>query len=123
LLDPRVVEFAWSLPPRFKVRDGRAKWLLRQVLARHVPDSIMERPKMGFGIPVGEWMRGPLRAWAEDLLEPSRLESEGFFDAARVRARWAAHLARTEDAADTLWPVLMFQSWRRSQVAPAAVAA
>ncbi|MEO8019659.1 MAG: asparagine synthase (glutamine-hydrolyzing) [Pseudomonadota bacterium] len=111
LLDPAVVAFAWSLPAHMKVRDGRAKWLLRRVLARYVPESLIERPKMGFGIPVGAWMRDALRPWVEDLLGAARLEREGFFDAAAVRALWAAHLSGAEDAADTLWPVLMFQSW------------
>jgi asparagine synthase (glutamine-hydrolysing) len=123
MLDPSVVAFAWSLPAHMKVRDGRSKWLLRQVLARYVPDSLIERPKMGFGIPVGEWMRGTLRDWAEDLLAAARLEREGYFDAAAVRAQWAAHLSGTEDGADTLWPVLMFQSWLAdSRLAPTAAA-
>jgi asparagine synthase (glutamine-hydrolysing) len=121
LLDRQVVEFAWSLPLRFKVRDGRSKWLLRQVLSRYVPDAIMERPKMGFGVPVGEWMRGPLRAWVEDLLDRQRLEREGFFDAGKVRARWETHLSGRHDLADSLWPLLMFQSWRQDQSRPQAV--
>jgi asparagine synthase (glutamine-hydrolysing) len=81
------------------------------VLDRYVPRELMERPKMGFGVPVGEWLRGPLRSWAEELLAESRLRAEGYFDAARVRGRWARHLAGQQDASDALWPVLMFQAW------------
>jgi asparagine synthase (glutamine-hydrolysing) len=114
LLDPAVVEFAWSLPLHMKVRDGRSKWLLRRVLSRYVPDSLMERPKMGFGVPVGEWLRGPLRGWAEELLSEARLRGEGFLDPARVRERWRRHLAGIEDATDSLWIVLMFQAWLES---------
>jgi len=111
MLDPRVVAFAWSLPAHLKVRDGDGKWLLKRVLDRYVPRALMERPKMGFGVPVGAWLRGPLRSWAEDLLADSRLRAEGYFDAARVRERWARHVSGQEDASDALWPVLMFQAW------------
>jgi asparagine synthase (glutamine-hydrolysing) len=111
MLDPRVVAFAWSLPARMKVRDGDGKWLLKRVLDRYVPRALTERPKMGFGVPVGAWLRGPLRPWAEELLSESRLRVEGYFDAARVRERWTRHLAGREDASDALWPVLMFQAW------------
>ncbi|HLA72650.1 MAG TPA: asparagine synthase (glutamine-hydrolyzing) [Steroidobacteraceae bacterium] len=111
LLDARIVEFAWSLPQRMKVRDGRTKWLLRRLVSRYVPEALMERPKMGFGIPVGAWLRGPLRGWAESLLDAERLRREGFFAPAPVRARWLAHLSGSRDAVDSLWPILMFQAW------------
>ena len=123
MLDPRVIEFAWRLPLSLKVRDGEGKWLLKRVLARYVPDAIMRRPKMGFGVPVGAWLRGPLRDWAETLLSDARLRSEGFFDAARVRALWARHLAGETDAADTLWPVLMLGDWLAARLPAARVAA
>jgi len=111
LLDHRVVELAWRLPLHMKVRNGVSKWLLRQVLYRHVPAALMERPKMGFGVPVGEWVRGPLREWAEDLLQESRLEREGFLNARRVREQWQSHVSRASDAGEALWQILMFQSW------------
>jgi len=111
LLDHRVAEFAWSLPTPFRVRDGRSKWLLRRVLSRYVPDHLVERPKMGFGVPLAEWLRGPLRAWAEDLLDESRLAREGFLRPAPIQQAWREHLTHRADWADQLWSVLMLQSW------------
>ena len=99
LLDHRVVEFCWRLPGHAKVRGNTSKWLLRQVLYRHVPPALVERPKMGFGIPLGEWLRGPLRDWAEALLDERRLREADLLDAAMVRRylarahRWPAQLA------------------------------
>lgn len=110
-LDHRLIEFAWRLPPSMKLSGGAGKWLLRRVLGRHVPTELFERPKMGFGIPLGQWLRGPLRDWAESLLDSRRLQEEGYFDAAVVRSRWDAHLAGTADWQYLLWDVLMFQSW------------
>ncbi len=96
LLDPRVIELAWRMPLHMEVRGAQSKWLLRQVLYRHVPAALIERPKMGFGVPVGEWLRGPLRAWAEDLLAEDRLRREGYLDVARVRAMDQACVRRDE---------------------------
>ena len=110
LLDHRVVECAWSLPRRLKFRDGVSKWPLRKVLYRRVPPSLLERPKMGFGVPLAEWLRGPLRGWAERLLAEKRLKSQGLFDPTPVRERWQAHLSGT-DWAYPLWNVLMAQAW------------
>lgn len=111
LLDHRVLEFAWTLPPGMKLRDGQSKWLLRQVLYRHVPKELIERPKMGFGIPLDVWLRGPLRAWAEELLSPSRLESEGYFQSGPIQEKWREHLSGQRNWSYYLWDVLMFQAW------------
>lgn len=116
-LDHRVVEFAWQLPLSLKLRNGTSKWALREVLYRYVPKSLIERPKMGFGVPVGSWLRGPLRDWAESLLDESRLKREGFFDAAQLRKKWLEHLSGQRNWQFHLWDVLMFQSWLEQQAA------
>lgn len=112
LLDRRVFDFAWTLPHSMKVRDSKGKWLLRQVLARHVPPALFDRPKQGFGVPVADWLRHDLRDWAESLLDESRLKNEGFFDPAPVRREWNAHLAGHGRHGTKLWTILMFQAWR-----------
>jgi asparagine synthase (glutamine-hydrolysing) len=111
LLDHRVVEFAWRVPLHMKIRDGQSKWLLRQVLYRHVPADLVERPKAGFGIPLDAWLRGPLRDWAESLLDERRLRDEGFFHPAPIREKWSEHLSGRSSWQYHLWDVLMFQAW------------
>ena len=112
LLDHRVVEFGWRLPRTAKIRNGPSRWLLRQVLYRHVPPALVERPKMGFGIPLADWLRGPLRGWAEALLNEQRLRDAGLVDAARVRQVWQDHLDGRSNAENLLWGVLMLEAWR-----------
>lgn len=112
LLDHRLVQFAWSLPLHMKIRDGQGKWLLRQVLYRYVPAELIERPKQGFGIPLDSWLRGPLRDWAEGLLDASRLTREGFLEASPIRQKWREHLTGQRNWQHWLWNVLMFQAWR-----------
>lgn len=117
LLDHRVVELAWRLPLDLKLRGGETKWVLRQLLYRHVPRALIERPKMGFGIPIGSWLRGPLKGWAEALISERRLAGEGYFRPEPIRAAWDAHQSGRANMQYPLWAILMFQSWLEAQAA------
>ena len=111
ILDHRVVEFSWRLPNTAKVRRGQGKWILRQVLGRYLPRHLIDRPKQGFDVPIGSWLKGPLRSWAADLLSEPRLRRQGLLDATRVQSCWLDHLGGRRDHSRTLWAVLMLQSW------------
>jgi len=114
LLDPDLFAYAWSLPSQMKIRAQDSKWALRQILYRYVPQALIDRPKAGFGIPIDEWLRGPLRDWAEALLDEHRLRREGFFDPAPLRQTWAEHLSGRRNWQHHLWSVLMFQVWHEA---------
>ena len=120
LLDHRVIEFSWRLPTAMKVRDGRGKWILRQVLRRYVPDDLIDRPKQGFDVPVASWLRGPLREWASDLLADLSSDNAGLTDAVKVKHCWSEHVSGRADLSRELWPLLMFQSWRREAMGVSA---
>jgi len=114
LLDHRVLELAWRLPLALKTRNGETKWALRRILERHLPADLIDRPKMGFGLPIDQWLRGPLRDWAESLLSEARLR-DGMLDPAPIRAKWREHLGGGRQWHYYLWDVLMLQSWREAQ--------
>lgn len=114
-LDPSVVEFAWSLPMNMKIAQGRGKLVLRKLLDRYIPSKLIDRPKSGFEIPLNNWLRGPLRDWAESLLSYERLEEEGYFKPDIIRDIWWRHLKQKSSFGYHLWPVLMFQAWLESR--------
>ncbi|MCI5138425.1 MAG: asparagine synthetase B, partial [Candidatus Electrothrix sp. AR1] len=114
-LDHRVVELAWRFPLHMKIRDGQGKWPLRQLLYKYVPRELIERPKQGFAIPLGEWLRGPLRDWAEHLLDPARLSEQGYYQPELIRQKWQEHMSGKYNREHSLWSVLMFQAWLETQ--------
>ena len=118
LLDHRVVELSWRLPQRFKLRGGVGKWLLRQIAYKYVPRDLLERPKMGFGVPIDHWLKGPLKDWADDLLSPSAIRAAGLLKPKPIAEKWAEHQAGARNWQYFLWNVLMFQAWDASIKSP-----
>ena len=114
-LDHRVAELAWRLPSHMKIKKNQTKWILRSILYKYVPKNLIERPKAGFGVPVGDWLRGPLREWAEDLLSKDRLAEEGNLKPDLIHRIWQEHLSGNYDWTPRLWSILMFQSWLENQ--------
>jgi asparagine synthase (glutamine-hydrolysing) len=115
LINHKVVEFAWTLPLDYKLRNGISKWCLKEVLYKYVPKSLIERPKMGFCVPIDLWLRGPLKSWADELLDENRLLQEGFFEPSSIVNMWAEHKAGKYNWQHQLWAILMFQSWYEKQ--------
>ncbi len=112
-LDHRVAELAARIPLRMKIQGRRGKLILRHLLNAQAPSHLFDRPKSGFAVPVGDWIRGPLRPWAEDLLDRTALKNDGIFDHENVHRRWAAHLAGDRNSTQAVWTVLMFQAWMK----------
>jgi asparagine synthase (glutamine-hydrolysing) len=110
-LDPDLAKFAWTLPSDMKTKNGTGKWILREVLYRYLPKEMVDRPKKGFSVPIGQWLRGPLKEWAEELLNENRLHNEGFFNARIIRELWLDHLGGATHCSNRLWNILMFQAW------------
>ena len=116
LLDRRIYDYAWRLPMDVKIKNGKGKWLLREVLKKHVPEDLIERPKQGFCVPIGDWLRGDLRDWAEDLLDERILRDQGFFNYPEILKAWEEHQKGRGNHAMRLWTVLCFQDWYRQWV-------
>jgi asparagine synthase (glutamine-hydrolysing) len=110
-LDHKLIEHSWRIPHSLKFRNGKGKWILRQILSNYVPANLTERSKTGFGIPISTWLRGPLRDWAENLLNEKRLSQEGYFNPKLIRGKWQEHLSNQNNWQYDLWNVLMFQAW------------
>jgi asparagine synthase (glutamine-hydrolysing) len=111
-LDHKLIEYVWRIPQSLKLRNGSGKWILKKILNKYVPNELTERPKMGFGIPIESWLRGPLKDWAENLLDEKRLQEEGYFNSKLIREKWTEHLGGKKNCHNQLWDVLMFQAWK-----------
>jgi len=114
-LDKDLMEFAWTLPLKLKINKGNKKWILKELLHNYVPKGLVDRPKMGFAIPLDKWLRGPLRDWAENQISKTRLIQEGYLDQKQIRSAWTSHLASKSSSANRLWSILMFQAWLEHQ--------
>ena len=116
LLDKEIIEFAWQLPAKYKIRNGEGKWILRELLGRYLPRNLINRPKMGFGVPIGDWLRGPLKEWANDLLDESKIKSQGYLNYAEIQKKWNEHLNNKRNWQHQLWAILMFQAWYEANI-------
>ena len=114
-LDKDIIEFACQIPLNLKIRDSKGKWILRKILDKYVPNDLIDRPKMGFGVPIDSWLRGPLKDWAEDLLSEKRLKEDGYFNVKLIRKKWKEHLSGNQNWQYHLWSILMFQIWLDEQ--------
>jgi asparagine synthase (glutamine-hydrolysing) len=114
-LDHRVVEYAWNLPIEMKIKNNTGKWGLRKILSKYVPTEITDRPKTGFAVPIGVWLRGPLKEWAEDLINEEKLIRQGYINHKKVRNIWEMHQSRSYDYTSQIWSILMFQCWLEAQ--------
>ncbi|MBH10730.1 MAG: asparagine synthase (glutamine-hydrolyzing) [Candidatus Marinimicrobia bacterium] len=114
-LDHRIIEYSWRLPLSMKIKGGKGKWVLRKILNEYIPKNLIDRPKMGFGVPIDYWLRGPLRDWAEDLLDETKIKNEGFFNVSPIAKKWKEHKQETNNWQHHLWNILMFQSWYNIQ--------
>ena len=110
-LDPDLFQFAWGLSHEHRIHKGHGKWVLRELLRRSLPDHLIDRPKMGFGVPIGQWLRGPLRSWADELLDPVLIKEQGLLDPAIAHQRWITHRDGQADLTFQVWSLLMFQAW------------
>lgn len=110
-LNHKIIEFAWKIPTSMKIRDGKGKWILRNVLYKYIPKELIERPKMGFGIPLGAWLRGPLKEWVDELLDEKRLKNDNFFNPSPILNKWKEHKEGKRNWQYHLWDIIMFQAW------------
>ena len=115
LLDHRIVEFAWSIPLEMKLQNKRSKWLLREVLKRYLPYNLIDRPKSGFAVPIAKWLKGPLKNWADELLDEKLIDSQEFLSSKSINSIWNEHLSGKQNLSKKLWTILMFQSWLKAK--------
>ena len=114
-LDHKLIEYAWKIPHRLKNKNGQGKWILKEILKQYVPKNLTERPKMGFGVPIGTWLRGSLKDWAENLLDEKKMQEEGFLNSKLIKKKWKEHISGKKNWQHDLWDILMFQAWIREQ--------
>jgi asparagine synthase (glutamine-hydrolysing) len=114
-LDHKLIEYTWKIPHRLKNKNSQGKWILKEILKKYIPKNLTERPKMGFGVPIGIWLRGSLKDWAENLLDEKKMQEEGFLNSNLIRKKWEEHISGKKNWQYDLWDVLMFQAWIKEQ--------